>query len=91
MAPLHVGGPGCVRYSVFSPADEPIAAPYQVHALTVGANYYLAQLARTHVTLGTQVTVYRPDADLHYYYGRTPVSGQVYLRLNPSVLRMSKR
>lgn len=59
---------------------------YDVHALTLGANYRVTQLARTDLTFGAQATVYRPDAALQAYYGTTPVSAQVYLRLNPSLM-----
>ncbi|MDU0369423.1 hypothetical protein ACFPAF_03380 [Hymenobacter endophyticus] len=80
-----------LQIPLFGPADEPLTAQYNVHALTLGANYRVAQLARTDLTLGAQATVYRPDQDIRYYYGSTPVSAQVYLRLNPSLMRMNGR
>ncbi|PJJ54620.1 hypothetical protein [Hymenobacter chitinivorans] len=69
---------------------EEAPALYNVHALTLGANYRLAQLIRTDVVLGAQGTVYRPDAAIQPLYGKTPVSAQVYIRLNPSLLLMNK-
>ncbi|TGD81413.1 hypothetical protein [Hymenobacter wooponensis] len=72
---------------LFGPADEEVTANYNVHGLTVGANYRVAQVAKTDFTLGAQATVYRPDSDIRYFYGRTPVSAQVYLRLNPSLMK----
>jgi len=86
------------RYEFLQKTDEELQIPrltdqegharYGVHGLTLGANYRVAQLAHTDFTLGAQATVYRPDADLRPYYGSTPVSAQVYLRLNPSLLRV---
>lgn len=63
-------------------------AAYNVHALTLGTNYRVAQLARTDLTLGLQGSLYRPDDYLRFYYGKTPVSAEVYLRLNPALMRM---
>ncbi|MBO0357111.1 hypothetical protein J0X19_04065 [Hymenobacter sp. BT186] len=88
------------RYEFVQKSDEELQIPrnapdtghlnYNVHALTLGANYRVAQLARTDLTLGAQATVYRPDADIKAYYGSTPVSAQVYLRLNPSLMKMGQ-
>ncbi|RYU84420.1 hypothetical protein [Hymenobacter persicinus] len=65
-------------------------ALYNIHALTLGATYLLTQVAKTDLTLGVQSTLYRPDQLLRPSYGKTPVSAEVYLRLNPSQLRMGK-
>ncbi|QNH64051.1 hypothetical protein H4317_03260 [Hymenobacter sediminicola] len=88
------------RYEFVQKSDEELQIPrlgaqeghtnYNVHALTLGANYRVAQIAKTDLTFGAQATVYRPDAELKAYYGSTPVSAQVYLRLNPSLMKMSR-
>jgi len=79
-----------LRIPLFGPADEEMHRNYNVHALTLGANYRVAQVAKTDLVLGTQATMYRPDQDLKPLYGSTPVSGQVYLRLNPSLMKMGR-
>ncbi|RSK51150.1 hypothetical protein [Hymenobacter rigui] len=73
----------------FPPYNQSV---YNIHALTLGANYRIAQLAKTDLTLGAQATVYRPEGSLlrDVYYGSTPVSAQVYLRLNPSLMKMGR-
>ncbi|WP_246558934.1 hypothetical protein [Hymenobacter piscis] len=88
------------RYEFVQKSDEELQLPsrdfppyhqdFNVHALTLGANYRVAQVANTDFTLGAQATVYRPEAGLKYLYGSTPVSAQVYLRLNPSMMKMGK-
>jgi hypothetical protein len=66
----------------------PYHSLYNVRALTLGTTYRLAQVAKTDLTLGVQGTVYRPDQLLRPFYGKTPVSAEVYLRLNPSRMLM---
>ena len=88
------------RYEFVQKSDEELQIPnldfppyhqdFNVHALTLGANYRVAQVASTDFTLGAQATVYRPEAGLKYLYGTTPVSAQVYLRLNPSLMKMGR-
>ncbi|MBT2559004.1 hypothetical protein J7E24_14530 [Hymenobacter sp. ISL-91] len=63
---------------------------YNVHSVTVGANYRVAQVANVDFTLGAQATVYRPESEIRGFYGSAPVSGQVYLRLNPSLMKMGR-
>ncbi|SES85362.1 hypothetical protein [Hymenobacter actinosclerus] len=89
------------RYEFVQKSDEELQLPtpeyptashptFNVHSLTVGANYRVAQVANIDFTLGAQATVYRPEEAIRPYYGSTPVSGQVYLRLNPSLMKMGK-
>jgi len=89
------------RYEFVQKSDEELDLPvnrpnqdghtnYNLHALTVGANYRVAQLARLDFVLGAQGSVYKPDNFLRGFYGKTPVSAEVYLRLNPSLMTMRK-
>ncbi|UHG93663.1 hypothetical protein [Spirosoma oryzicola] len=74
------------------PFDETIAhdhgKSYLINNLTLGMNYRLAQRYNTDLVLGAQVTAAKPDHDLQTLYGTTPVSGQIYLRLSPSLMTM---
>ncbi len=62
---------------------------YVINNLTLGMNYRIAQYRNTDLVLGAQITGSEPDRFLQSLYGKTPVSGQVYLRLSPSLMTMS--
>lgn len=59
-----------------------------INALTLGMNYCLAQFASTDLVLGALLTSTRPTVALEPFYGKNPLSGEVYLRFSPSVMRM---
>ncbi|GAB2541529.1 hypothetical protein [Spirosoma aerophilum] len=61
---------------------------FTINNLTLGVNYRIAQQLRSDVVLGAQVTTSLPDKSLQAFYGKTPVSGQIYLRLSPSLMSM---
>ncbi|MBC6990908.1 hypothetical protein [Hymenobacter sp. BT491] len=87
------------RYEFVQKDAEELAIPhdqteptYNIHALTLGANYRLTQLGQNgpELHIGAQGSVYRPDNQIHIYYGKTPVSAEVYLRLNAPFMSMGK-
>ena len=59
-----------------------------INNLTLGMNYRLAQRYNTDLVLGAQLTGSMPDRLLQSLYGKMPVSGQIYLRLSPSLMTM---
>ncbi|QNF33179.1 hypothetical protein HUW51_10735 [Adhaeribacter swui] len=61
---------------------------FNVHALTLGVSRVVAQQWNTDLTIGVQGSVYAPGNQLKPIYGKVPVSGEVYLRINPSLMRM---
>lgn len=61
---------------------------FSINNLTVGMNYRLAQRYKTDLVLGAQITGSVPDRTLQTIYGTMPISGQVYLRLSPSLMTM---
>ncbi|MBC3784512.1 hypothetical protein [Spirosoma utsteinense] len=63
--------------------------PLTINNLTLGMNYRIAQQYGSDLVLGAQVTGAAMDRLLQPIYGKTPVSGQVYLRLSPSLMTMS--
>ncbi|UFH52910.1 hypothetical protein [Spirosoma sp. KNUC1025] len=63
-------------------------ASYAINSLTLGMNYRLAQTHKTDLVLGAQVTSSMPDKFLQSYYGTMPISGEIYLRLSPSLMTM---
>ena len=59
-----------------------------INNLTLGVNYRIAQLHMTDMVLGTQITGAMPDKALQATYGKMPISGQIYLRISPSLMTM---
>lgn len=62
-----------------------------VNNLTLGMNYRLIRHQNTDLVAGAQLTASMPDQFLQSYYGKLPLSGQIYLRLTPAVLLMGGR
>jgi hypothetical protein len=62
---------------------------FNINALTVGTNYTVFRRWNTNFSLGLQGSVYMPDSRLNSIYGNNPLSGQVYLRINPNLMRMA--
>ena len=67
---------------------EPESRVLTVTNLTLGANYRLAQHGQTDLVLGAQATASMPDKTLQAFYGNTPISGMIYLRISPSLMTM---
>lgn len=65
-------------------------AIFPVHAFTGGGAYKLMTIRHTDIAIGGQLSIYRPDERLASLYGKTPVAGQLYLRLNPTMLPVMK-
>ena len=66
-------------------------SPHQVFVinnLTLGMNYRIVQVRNTDLVLGAQLTGSMPDKFLQTYYGTMPISGEIYLRLSPSLMTM---
>ncbi len=66
------------------------AALFNVHAITLGVNHRLFQTFKTDVTLGIQATAYLIPDGLNTLYGNSPLSGEVYLKISPSLLKTMK-
>jgi hypothetical protein len=64
-------------------------AVFPVNALTLGLNYDLFTLGKIRVAAGAQLTGYHPDSRLNNLYGVNPLSGEVFLRIYPSLMKMS--
>ncbi|MGA0558041.1 hypothetical protein ACO2Q8_15385 [Larkinella sp. VNQ87] len=59
-----------------------------INSLTLGINYRLLQIAGSDMAVGAQLTGHLPDRALEPVYGKTPLSGQIYLRFTPSLMPM---
>ena len=63
-------------------------AVFPVSGLTLGLNRQIGFFANTLLQAGGQITLYAQDRALEPFYGKNPVSGQVYLRFTPGLMRM---
>ncbi|ADB37565.1 hypothetical protein [Spirosoma linguale] len=68
------------------PAEVVANRTYVINNLTLGMNYRIAQQLRSDLVLGAQITTSMPDKALQSVYGKMPISGQIYLRLSPSLM-----
>lgn len=68
--------------------DQSLPRLTNVDNVTLGVNYRLVRYLNTDLVAGAQLTAGMPDRFLQTFYGRTPVSGQLYLRLTPTMLRL---
>lgn len=73
-----------------SDRDFPYNGPsgLTINSLTLGVNHRLAQVHNTDFVLGAQLTGALPDKALQPIYGNRPLSGEIYLRLSPSLMTM---
>jgi hypothetical protein len=63
---------------------------FPVNALTLGINYDLFSIEKIKVAAGGQLTGYQADNRLDDLYGQNPFSGEVFLRIYPSMMKMHK-
>jgi len=61
-----------------------------INAITLGTNYLLGTFKETNLTAGLQGTLNISPAPVKYIYGSAPVAIQVYLRINPSMLKLGR-
>lgn len=56
---------------------------FLIGLLTLGSNFNLMSDINTNLKVGLQGSIYFPDQDLEAYYGKTPLSLELYLRFSP--------
>nr|WP_294793929.1 hypothetical protein [uncultured Mucilaginibacter sp.] len=61
-----------------------------INAITLGTNYILGAFKQTNITAGVQGTLNISPGPVKYIYGSAPVAIQVYLRVNPSMLKLGR-
>jgi hypothetical protein len=60
---------------------------FNIHALTLGANYDMFELRNTRVAGGAQWSIYSAPSALDDIYGSNPMAMQLYIRIYPSLMR----
>jgi hypothetical protein len=60
---------------------------FPVSALTLGLNRKIFTLGKTDFSIGTQATLYMPEKALESLYGSNPWAYQVFIRVNPGLMR----
>jgi hypothetical protein len=61
---------------------------FNVHALTIGANYDILKIGKLNLAGGGQWSIYNSPSSLKSIYGKNPMSFQIYLRLYPELMKM---
>lgn len=61
---------------------------FMINAFTIGTNYTVLNVFTTNAVIGVQATMFSTDAALSTIYGKNPLSAQVYLRINPGMMKM---
>ena len=61
---------------------------FAINALTLGVNYTILREYKTNVAVGAQGSLYMTEAALDPVYGKNPISGEIYLRISPSLMKM---
>jgi hypothetical protein len=67
---------------------DPLLKRLPISMFSLGLNRQIVSFSNTLLQAGAQVSLYRPDRLLESIYGKTPLSGQVYLRITPALMRM---
>lgn len=62
---------------------------FWIPAISLGGAAQFWEGAGITIAIGAQATLYSPDEDLQRYYGSTPLSAQVFLRIRPSMMSMN--
>ncbi|MBS1494153.1 MAG: hypothetical protein JST55_11605 [Bacteroidetes bacterium] len=60
---------------------------FSINAFTLGTNYKIGNAVGADVSLGLQGSLYFIPSDLETYYGKNPVSAQIYLKLSPMLMK----
>jgi hypothetical protein len=61
-----------------------------INAITLGTNYMISTIKQTSITAGIQAAVNISPAPVKAVYGTAPVAFEVYLRVNPMMLKMGR-
>lgn len=69
-------------------AAFPLNPNFNINAITLGTNYIISTVKSTNLTVGVQGTVNVSPSALKTYYGAAPIGFQVYLRINPALMKM---
>jgi hypothetical protein len=58
-----------------------------IHSVTLGINYRIINVFMTNLLVGIQGSVFKSTALLNTIYGKNPISAEVYLRINPGMIK----
>ena len=68
--------------------DFPANPNFNINAITLGINRILSTFKHTNITGGVQATANISPTALHPLYGSAPIGFEVYLRINPALMKM---
>lgn len=62
---------------------------FNINAVTLGMNYTILREFKTNFSLGVQASIFKTDSSLNAIYGSSPISGEIYMRISPTLMRMN--
>jgi len=71
--------------------DFPANPNFNVNAITLGVNRILSTVKHTDITGGVQATANISPTALHQLYGSAPIGFEVYIRINPTLVKAKKK
>ncbi len=71
-------------------AEGPGKTLYSINAFTLGLNQKLFSLGSTNIFAGVQTTLNISPVALQSLYGKSPVGGEVFLRIAPALMKMKR-
>jgi hypothetical protein len=69
--------------------DFPANPNFNINAITLGVNHILSSFKHTDITGGVQATSNISPSALHSLYGSAPIGFEVYVRINPGLMKMN--
>ena len=61
---------------------------FNINAITLGMNYTIIRELNTNFSLGAQATMFKTNSSLYSFYGNTPISAEIYMRISPTLMKM---
>lgn len=61
---------------------------FMINTLTIGINYIFLDVFKTNAIIGIQAAIFNTEASLNTIYGKNPLSAEIYLRINPGMMKM---
>jgi hypothetical protein len=62
---------------------------FTINALTLGLNYTFLRLLKTNFAIGAQGSAFKTNTSLNSIYGNNPMSAEIYVRISPTLMRIS--
>lgn len=73
------------------PAAYESDAIFPVNEIVTGASYDLLHVQPVNIAIGGQLSYYHTSEQLNALYGKNPMSGEIFLRIYPAIMKMNMK